>query len=106
MSRKGNCYDNAPVESFFSSLKNELVRHRQFQNQAEAQVAIEDYIERFYNRQRLHQALGYRSPEEFERQEWCVIHVSVIPGPPHGLATDPPSQSRSARDHFDGSRHS
>jgi len=69
MSRKGNCYDNAPVESFFSSLKNELVRHRQFQNQAEAQAAIEDYIDRFYNRQRLHQALGYRSPEEFERQE-------------------------------------
>jgi transposase InsO family protein len=64
-----NCYDNAPVESFFSSLKNELVHHRQFQNQAEAQVAITDYIERFYNRQRLHQALGYRSPEEFERQE-------------------------------------
>ncbi len=69
MSRKGNCYDNAPVESFFSSLKNELVHHRQFQNQAEAQVAIVAYIEQFYNRQRLHQALGYRSPEEFERQE-------------------------------------
>jgi transposase InsO family protein len=69
MSRKGNCYDNAPVESFFSSLKNELVHHRQFQNQAEAQTAIVDYIERFYNRQRLHQALGYRSPEEFEQQE-------------------------------------
>lgn len=69
MSRKGNCYDNAPVESFFSSLKNELVHHRQFQNQAEAQTAIVDYIEQFYNRQRLHQALGYRSPEEFEQQE-------------------------------------
>lgn len=69
MSRKGNCYDNAPVESFFSSLKNELVHHRQFQNQAEAQTAIVEYIERFYNRQRLHQALGYRSPEEFEQQE-------------------------------------
>ena len=69
MSRKGNCYDNAPVESFFSSLKNELVRHRQLQNQTEAQLAIVDYIERFYNRQRLHQALGYRSPEEFEQQE-------------------------------------
>jgi len=69
MSRKGNCYDNAPVESFFSSLKNELVHHRQFQKQTEAQVAIIDSIERFYNRQRLHQALGYRSPEEFERQE-------------------------------------
>jgi transposase InsO family protein len=69
MSRKGNCYDNAPVESFFSSLKNELVRHRQFRDQAEARQAIVEYIEGFYNRQRLHQALGYRSPEEFERQE-------------------------------------
>ena len=67
MSRKGNCYDNAPVESFFSSLKNELVRHRQFQNQTEARQAIADYIEGFYNRERLHQALGYRSPEEFEK---------------------------------------
>jgi putative transposase len=69
MSRKGNCYDNAPVESFFSTLKNELVRHRQFQSQAEARYAIAEYIERFYNCQRLHQALAYRSPEEFERQE-------------------------------------
>jgi putative transposase len=69
MSRKGNCYDNAPVESFFSSLKNELVRHRRFQHHAEARYAIAEYIEVFYNRQRLHQALGYRSPEEFERRE-------------------------------------
>ena len=69
MSRKGNCYDNAPVESFFSSLKNELTRHRCFQHHAEARYAIAEYIEVFYNRQRLHQALGYRSPEEFERQE-------------------------------------
>lgn len=68
MSRKGNCYDNAPVESFFSSLKNELVHHRQFQHHAEARYAIAEYIEVFYNRQRLHQALGYRSPEEFEQQ--------------------------------------
>ena len=68
MSRKGNCYDNAPVESFFSSLKNELVHHRQFQNPAEARYAIAEYIEVFYNRQRLHQALGYRSPEEFEKR--------------------------------------
>lgn len=66
MSRRGNCYDYAPVESFFSSLKSELVRHRQFQNQAEAQMAIVDDIERFHYRQPLHQALGYRSPEEFE----------------------------------------
>jgi putative transposase len=57
------------VESFFSSLKNELVHHCHFQHQAEARYAIAEYIEVFYNRQRLHQALGYRSPEEFERQE-------------------------------------
>ncbi len=69
MSRKGNCYDNAPVESFFSSLKNELTRHRRFEQHAEARYVIAEYIEVFYNRQRLHQALGYRSPEEFERQE-------------------------------------
>jgi transposase InsO family protein len=69
MNRKSNCYDNAAVESFFSSLKNELVRHWQFQNQAKARGAIAEYIEGFYNSQRLHQALGYRSPEEFERQE-------------------------------------
>jgi putative transposase len=69
MNHKGSCYDNAPVESFFSSLKHELVRHRQFQNQAQAQVAIENYINRFIYQQRLHKALGYGSPEEFERQE-------------------------------------
>lgn len=69
MSRKGNCYDNAPVESFFSSLKHELVRHRRFAHQAVARYAIAEYIEVFYNQERLHQALGYRSPEEFERQE-------------------------------------
>ena len=63
-SRKGNCYDNACVERFFSSLKNELVRHRQCANQAEARSAIAGYIEVFSNRQRLHQALGDRSPEE------------------------------------------
>ena len=48
-------------------IKNELIRHRQFQNQAEAHYDIAEYIQRVYNRQRLHQALGYRSPEEFEK---------------------------------------
>lgn len=69
MSRKGHCYDNAPVESFFSSLKNELTRHRRVAHQTEARYAIAEYIEVFHNRQRLHQALGSRSPEEFEQQE-------------------------------------
>ena len=67
-SRKGHCYDNAVVESFFSTLKNELTNHRSFQDRTEARQAIFDYIECFYNRQRLHQTLGYRSPVEFERQ--------------------------------------
>ena len=68
--RESEGQDATPATSHnFSSLKNELVRHRQFQNQVEAQLAIEDYIDQFYNRQRLHQALDYRSPEEFERQE-------------------------------------
>jgi transposase InsO family protein len=62
-----NGYDNVPVECFFSSLKNELVRHRQFQNQAEARYPIAEYIEHFYNRQGLLQALGYWSLEEFDQ---------------------------------------
>lgn len=68
LSRKGNCYDNAVVESFFSTLKNELTHDRSFQDRTEARQAIFQYIEGFYNRTRLHQTLGYRSPEEFERQ--------------------------------------
>jgi len=67
MSRKGNCYDNAVAESFFSTLKNELVHHVRFETRAEARMAIFDYIETFYNTRRLHQSLGYRSPQEHER---------------------------------------
>ena len=68
MSSKGNCYDNACAESFFSSLKNELAHFRNFNTREEAKAAIFDYIEIFYNRQRLHQTLGYLSPVEFERR--------------------------------------
>ncbi len=67
MSRKGDCFDNACAESVISTLKNELVHHRQFATREEAQTAIFEFIEVFYNRQRLHQTLGYRSPAEFER---------------------------------------
>ena len=66
MSRPGNCYDNAFIESFWSSLKYELVYHRRFTNFAEARAAIFDYIECFYNRTRLHSSLGYVSPVQFE----------------------------------------
>jgi len=67
MSRVGMPYDNAVAESFFSSLKNELTHHEQFATIDEARRKLFDYIEVFYNRQRKHQALGYRSPIEFER---------------------------------------
>jgi len=66
MSGKGNCYDNACVESFFSNLKNEETFHRDFHERDEARAAIFKYIEVFYNRQRSHQTLGYRSPVRFE----------------------------------------
>ena len=66
MSRKGNCYDNAVVESFFSTLKNELVHEQRFHTREDAQAAVFEFIEAFYNRQRLHQTLGYVSPIQFE----------------------------------------
>ena len=68
MSRKGNCYDNAFIESFWSSLKYEVVYPRKFTTRAAARSAIFDYIESFYNRTRLHSSLGYVSPVQFESQ--------------------------------------
>jgi len=68
MSGRGNCYDNAVAESFFSNLKNELVHHCDFHTREAARAAIFDYIEVFYNRQRRHQTLGYLSPAQYERQ--------------------------------------
>jgi putative transposase len=66
MSRKGNCYDNAPMESFFHTLKTELVHHRHYPTRAEAMRDIFAYIEGFYNRTRRHSAIGYISPIEME----------------------------------------
>lgn len=66
MSRKGNCYDNASIESFWSTLKLELAYRRTFSTRAQAQSEIFDYIETFYNRQRSHSALDYHSPVDFE----------------------------------------
>ena len=66
MSRKGNAYDNAVVESFFSNLKNELTHHRRFSNREQARSEIFDYIELFYNRHRAHATLHYVSPAEYE----------------------------------------
>jgi len=66
MSRTGNCYDNAVVESFWGKLKTEMVYHERFATKAQARAAVFEYIEMFYNRRRLHAALDYLSPEAFE----------------------------------------
>lgn len=71
MSRKGNCWDNACVESFFGTLKRELVYQRQYATRSEATQDIFEYIEVFYNRNRRHSMLGYQSPAEYEAQ--CAV---------------------------------
>ena len=70
MSRKGNCWDNAVAESFFATLKRELVDGSEWRTRDEARTAVFHYIETWYNRRRRHSALGYRSPEEYEREWW------------------------------------
>jgi transposase InsO family protein len=69
MSRRANCWDNAPMESFFASLKKELVHHEDYQTREEAKASIFEYIEVFYNRQRRHSTLGFKSPAEYEQSE-------------------------------------
>lgn len=67
MSRQGDCWDNAAMESFFHSLKTECVYHERYQTRDEAKKSVFDYIEVFYNRQRKHSYLGYKSPAQFEQ---------------------------------------
>jgi putative transposase len=67
MSRRANCWDNAPMESFFASLKKELVHDEDYATREEARSSLFEYIEVFYNRVRRHSSLGYRSPVEYER---------------------------------------
>lgn len=71
MSRKGECYDNAVVESFFHSLKIELVHQCDYHSREEARISLFEYIELFYNRKRKHSYLGYLSPVAFEKQNVC-----------------------------------
>ena len=68
MSARGNCYDNAVVESFFGSLKRERIRRYNYRTRQEAQIDVFDYIECFYNKRRLHSYLKYKSPSDFEAE--------------------------------------
>ncbi len=68
MSGNGDCYDNALMESFFGTLKSECVDRQSFQGRAQARQALFEYLEAFYNRQRLHSSLGYVSPVTYEQQ--------------------------------------
>lgn len=76
MSGKGHCYDNAPAESWFASLKVECIDGVKYRSRAEARSCLFDYIEVFYNRQRLHSYLGYLSPLAFEQQYHCLPYVA------------------------------
>jgi putative transposase len=74
MSRKGNCYDNACIESFHSIIKKELIYLNKYQTREEAQKSIFEYIEVFYNNQRIHSSVQYFTPSEFKRQ----FYVNVV----------------------------
>lgn len=76
MSRRGNCYDNAPIESFWGMLKNELVHHRRYATRREAMQEITEYIEIFYNRQRRQARLGYLSPAAYERRYYKELRAA------------------------------
>jgi len=69
MSNKGNCYDNAIAESFFKTLKTELIYHKRYKTREEAKLDLFEYIEVFYNRERLHSALDYKTPIEYGKYQ-------------------------------------
>jgi putative transposase len=82
MSGAGNCYDNAPMESFFSLLKTELVHHQRYATRQQAKTSIFDYIEVFYNRQRLHSGIGYLTPLAAEQHWQHALSVGPAALPP------------------------
>ena len=73
MSRRGNCLDNAVAESFFSTLEHELLMHHVFDSRTEALWAVAEYIENFYNSERLHSSLDYESPVGYEASQHAPI---------------------------------
>ena len=94
MSRCGNCWDNAVVESFFGTLKTELIHEREFGTRAEAKIAITEYIEGFYNSRRRHSSLGYTSPLMFELQHASGKSGGSAPAPPGTSEGRHPGQER------------
>ena len=74
MSRSGNPYDNAPMESFFSTLKTEWTHHYVYKTRSEAKSSLFEYIEMFYNSHRLNSSIGYRTPCEFEYDQLLAIY--------------------------------
>jgi putative transposase len=77
MSRRANCWDNAVAESFFGTLKTERVHRHSFQTQIEARTAIAEWIEVFYNRQRIHSSIGYVPPVQFEEDYWDTLNSNT-----------------------------
>jgi len=77
MSRKGNCYDNACIESFHSVIKKELIFHENYETRKEAKMSIFNYIETFYNYKRVHSTIGYLSPVAFEKQYKQIQNASL-----------------------------
>lgn len=97
MSRAGNCFDNAVIESFFGTFKQEWAHHHSWSGLLDARAATHDYIEVFYNRQRLHSALGYRTPAEADcdaeassLSTSCESPLPHTPSPPEGSAPGTP----------------
>jgi transposase InsO family protein len=94
MSRRGNCWDNAVAESFFATLKVELARDATWTTRAHAQQDVFDYLERFYNGQRRHSALGYRSPLTFEHQ-WAAEAATRTPAAKRPIGAGSPDEASS-----------
>jgi putative transposase len=77
MSRRENCWDNAVAESFFGPIKTELIYPKTVSDRAEAKTVIAEWIEVFYNRQRIHSTIGFLSPVQFEEEYWLSLNQPV-----------------------------
>jgi transposase InsO family protein len=78
MSRRANCWDNAVAESFFGTLKTELIYPQPLAKRAIAKAMIAEWIEVFYNRRRIHSTIGYLSPVQWEEQYWCNLKQPLV----------------------------